>query len=135
MADPSALIVSLGSMVGNTALTEATKQTVKAFFGWLKDKLSKDKDKDVEALIAKKIEEFQQVKEAKLALLAEAVKKLYEEDQDFREEFEKRVKELEKKKIIEQSVEQGKVIINVKGDKNIIQSGQNIEGDLNITIN
>ena len=135
MADPSALIVSLGSMVGNTALTEATKQTVKAFFGWLKDKLSKDKDKDVEALIAKKIEEFQQIEEAKLALLAEAVKKLYEEDQDFREEFEKRVKELEKKKIIEQSVEQGKVIINVKGDKNIIQSGQNIEGDLNITIN
>ena len=135
MIDPNALILSLGALVGETAATEATKQTVKAFFGWLKEVFSNKKDEDVEALIAKKVAELQQVEEAKLALLAEAVKKLYEEDQQFREEFEKKVKELEDKKIIDQSIERGKVIINVKGDKNIIQSGNNINGNIDITIN
>lgn len=123
--DPYAVVVSLGGLIGETAITEATKQTVKAFFGWLKEVFSNKKGKKFETAIAEDVEELQQVEEEKLALLAKAVQKLYEEDQKFREEFEKKVSELKNSGITFGQDAKGNIVVSntiVKGDLNINQT-------------
>ncbi len=134
MADVFAQAQWALQQAGTLLENEVVKTAALGFFGWLKT-IFKSKKKKIEEQVLEELLETKQLNEEYIQLVETSIKKLAEQEQQFRAELEERLSQLQSKaQEANIGMKIGKNTAIIKGEKNVAAQGQQINGDFTINI-